>query len=117
MTKYSNWSKNFEWLKTFDADLPSFVEILDRKSEKHWEKFYHWLSYSVTSFRDQLNLDDESYWHNERLMNTYAANLKTYTSLLILMTGFLEKSSQFLWKRLRKTNQELATLMEKSIEL
>lgn len=107
-----NWMKNFDWLKKIDSDLPNYLEVLDRNSEKNWERFYFWLSFSATKFRDDLSLDDESYWHNERLMNTYAANLKTYTSLLILMTGFLEHSCKSLWRRLKKTNQELAKFME-----
>ena len=66
----------------------------------------------ILRFRKDLKLDDETYWQNERLEASFAANIKTYSSLLVLLIGQLENANETIWDRLKKSEAELAKLID-----
>ena len=89
-TDSQNWMSDFDWVEKMDTTMESWVKMLNVDSCGQWERFFAYQKRCLVKFRKNLRLNDHTYWENERLDASFAANLKTYSSLLVLLIGQLE---------------------------
>ena len=116
MTETHDWLRNFDWLGKIDIDLRKWTAELSQNSNYQWRKFLDYQKSSLIRFRDGLRLDDEKFWREKEMMSDYCDNLKAYSSLLILLTGYLQNSNNILWDKVRKLEKDLAYLLEELLK-